>query len=187
MTFGYIIPGHGLRGKQKVISTDDDLANMYAEYKGKRCVLMWIKCERAPKRLKPAGEGDESIVPNPKRPSPGYSAHMKNMAEVEEILEELTKKHADTYTPEQLHAWAYMIQMKKHSSYDLAPSKPFFGKRGVPSTTHATALSPQRRINIRSECIQQLNQWHQLMEKGAISSEEYKQTQETILSDMKRY
>ena len=130
---------------------------------------MWIKCERAPK---PAGEGDESIVPNPKRPSPGYSAHMKNMAEVEEILE------ADTYTPEQLHAWAHMIQMKKHSSYDLAPSKPLFGKRGVPSTTHATALSPQRRINIRSECIQQLNQWHQLMEKGAISSEECKQTQE---------
>ena len=127
MTFGYIIPGHGLRGKQKVISNDDDLANMYTEYKGKRCVLMWIKCERAPKRLKPAGEGDESIVPNPKRPSPGYSTHMKNMAEVEEILEEL-KKHADTYTPEQLHAWAHMIQMKKHSSYDLAPSKPFFGK-----------------------------------------------------------
>ena len=35
MTFGYIIPGHGLRGKQKVISNDDDLANNILNTRGK--------------------------------------------------------------------------------------------------------------------------------------------------------
>ena len=28
------------------ISADDDLATMYDEYEGKRCVMLWMKCEK---------------------------------------------------------------------------------------------------------------------------------------------
>ena len=109
------------------------------------------------------------------------------MAEVEEILERLTQKHQENYTPEQLRAWAHMIQMKKHSSYDAAPLKPFFAKRGEsPATQEApSAISPLKKITLRSECIQQLSQWHQLMEKGAISAEDYRDMQQTIFKDIK--
>lgn len=188
--FGYIVPGHGLKGKQVVIGTNDDLAMMYNCYNGKRCVMLWVKCvkERPLKRpISSSGgsNGTESDIPKTKRTSPGYMSHMKNMAEVEEILETLTQKHEDNYTPEQLRAWAHMIQMKKHSSYDTAPSKPFFGKKDT-SSAGASGISPLKKINMRSECIHQLNQWHQLMEKGAITTEEYKEMQETILKDIKR-
>jgi len=33
--FGYLFLGHGLKGKQRVIENDEDVA-MYADYKGKR-------------------------------------------------------------------------------------------------------------------------------------------------------
>lgn len=33
--FGYLFPGHGLKGKQRVIENDDVVA-MYADYKSKR-------------------------------------------------------------------------------------------------------------------------------------------------------
>ena len=62
-----------------------------------------------------------------KRAGPGYTAHTKNMMEVEEILDKLTQKHEENYTPHQLRAWAHRIQMKKHASYDVAPTKPFLG------------------------------------------------------------
>ena len=39
--FGYLFPGHGLKGKQRVIENDEDVA-MYGDYKGKRIITLWI-------------------------------------------------------------------------------------------------------------------------------------------------
>ena len=171
--------------QQIVVGTDNDLVSMYNEYKGKRCVMLWLKSEKLLSLKRTRSSGSDGSEPHIKRASPGYTSHMKSMAEVKEILEKLVQKHQENYTPEQLHAWAHMIQLKKHSSYDSAPKKPFFTKKGVQSPQEAaTGISPLKKINIRSECIQQLSQWHQLMEKGAITTEEMKQT---ILQDIKRY
>ena len=52
--------------------------------------------------------------------------HLNRFSEVQVIVEELEKKHADDYTPEQLRAWAHMINLRKHSSYENPPEKPFF-------------------------------------------------------------
>ena len=38
--FGYLFPGHGLKGKQRVIENNDDVVGMYADYKGKRLVTL---------------------------------------------------------------------------------------------------------------------------------------------------
>ena len=42
--FGYMVPGHGMRGKQRPIENLDDLTMMWSEFKEKKCILLWIKC-----------------------------------------------------------------------------------------------------------------------------------------------
>ena len=83
------------------------------------------------------------------------------MDEVEEIVEKLSGKH-DSYTPEQLRAWAHMIHLKKHASYDAPPNKPFFrSKKGTSDSSSSVCVqSPGKRINMRSQCIDQLDKWH---------------------------
>ena len=43
-------------------------------------------------------------------------------------MDKLEKTHAGNYTQEQPCAWAHMNDMKKHSSYDIPPQKPFLNK-----------------------------------------------------------
>ena len=38
-SFGYIIPGHGMKGKQVAINTDEELVAMYNFHK-KKCILL---------------------------------------------------------------------------------------------------------------------------------------------------
>ena len=108
------------------------------------------------------------------------------MSEVELIIEKLKENHENSYSPEQLRAWAHMIHMKRHTSYEFPPDKPFFGKLRRRESTDA-ALSPRKRISKRSECIDQLEKWHRLMESGAISADQYDELQKTILADIKKF
>ena len=58
--------------------------------------------------------------------------------------------------------------------------------RTLSTSDSAIGISPGKRINLRSECMQQLDKWHRLLEKGTITELEYKETQEHILKEMKR-
>lgn len=77
----------------------------------------------------------------------------------------------------------------KHSSYDYPPDKPFLGKsRKKDSESSAEAgISPGKRIGLRSECIDQLDKWHRLRERGVISAEQYEEMQQTILTDIRKF
>ena len=118
-----------------------------------------------------------------------YGNHLKKMTEVDTIVEELNTAHGESkkYSPEQIRVWAHMLQMGKHDSYDDPPAKPFFksSKRVQESTQEG--ISPGKRLNMRSECISQLDKWHSLMERGAITLEQYKEFQDAILGDMKTF
>ena len=57
-----------------------------------------------------------------------YSAEHNKMFELQEIVDDLEKRHPNKYTIEQLRAWGHMI-MKKHDSHDHPPDKPFFKQR----------------------------------------------------------
>ena len=157
---GYIVPGHGLKGKQQLLVTTEDIATMHSDYKGKQ-IKLWVKRLQGKRRshspLKPA-------APSAKVRKTNYDSHLNKMSEVELILEDLKEKHKTKCNPEQLHARAHMIHMKKHDSYKYPPDKPFFGKLHKHSTE--VRLSPWKRINMRSECIEQLEKWHKLMECG---------------------
>ena len=79
-----------------------------------------------------------------------------------------------------------MIQMKKHASYVNPPDKPFFHQKKL-AGDKPSGVSPGKRIELRSKCIDQLEKWHVLLERGAISQEEYDGLQKTILGDIKKF
>lgn len=187
ISFGYITPGHGVKGKQKEITQSQHIEEMYSTYGGKHVVVLWLKLS---KKRKAQGQVDNSAPPV-KRAGPGYNAHMKKMTEADQIVEKLKEKSGEKYTPEQLVAWAHMIQMQKHSSYKNPPDKPFFrlgkGKKATASASVPVGISPSKKIDLRSKCIEQLDKWHTLMERGAISADDYKEMQMQILSDIKKF
>ena len=115
-----------------------------------------------------------------------YNMQVQKMNELEEIVEELSKQHGDEFTVEQIWAWAHLLQMKKHDSYDSPPQKPFF-KRNSASKFIADGISPGKRLQYRSQCIDQLDKWHSLMERGAITQDQYSESQKTILSDIQKF
>ena len=47
-------------------------------------------------------------------------------------------------------------------------------------------VSPSKKVNLRSESIKQLVDWHSLLEKGGISKEQYDEVQQVILKEIKK-
>ena len=72
--------------------------------------------------------------------------------------------------------------MNHHKSLFMG-SKRKQKENNAPSAT----LSPGKCILYRSECINQLDKWHDLLEKGVISSAQFTELQETIMNDIKRF
>ena len=105
------------------------------------------------------------------------------MSEVHDIECGLKERHAEKYSDPQYRAWANLIQMKKHESLDVAPDLPFW--RGNKKKT--TSVSPGKRINLRGQCIDQLLKWHQLLEKGAITKEQYDELHSDVIEDVKNF
>ena len=104
------------------------------------------------------------------------SAH--KLQEVVKIVEELKEKHAASYSIEKLNAWAHLLHMGKHDSYETPPNLPYIGKGGdgmkhkrksQKAQPVEMSSSPSKCLGLRGECIEQLSKWHTLPEKGAIS------------------
>ena len=122
MMFGYIEPGHGANQ----LMTNDDLKDMYRVFNGKKEILLW-SCHPAEvqgKRSYTAKRtNDESDTSKRSR----YDKYLDVITEVEEIEEDLRQKHIDSgiYSEDQLRSWAHLIQMKKHTSFEVPPNKGF--------------------------------------------------------------
>ena len=186
-SIGFIQPGHGSKGRQIMLDNDEDLVNMYGVHQGRKQIVLWMKVLRRGIKRPLRVNDDENKTP--KRQSPGnYQGHLQKMTEVQLIYEELEKHHGDSFTKEQLMAWAHMLNIKKHDSYNTPPKKPFFKKPvACCDTSTSNTLSPGKRISYRSECIDQLDKWHALLEKGAISKTQFEELQQTILGDIKKF
>ena len=199
---GFIEPGHGAKGRQQWLVDDDDLADMYKAYNGEKEILL-LAYLGGSKRLR--SQSPEAIESS-KRKKTKYDAHTRKMCEVEEIVDDLHDRHGTTYTQEQYNVWAHMINLRKHNSRDKPPEKPFFrGPKkkhcasadsvqsslsrsgGESSGLLPTGISPGKRIQLRSQSMQQLEMWHSLYEKGAVEDDEYRRVQANILSDIKHF
>ena len=95
---------------------------MYTEYFGRKCVTLWLKtCAQVKEKKRVRGDYGrmDDAQPLAAKWSARYETQMKRMDEIQVILDKLKEKHSEgSYTPEQLHCWANLIQMKKHLSYD---------------------------------------------------------------------
>jgi len=86
--------------------------------------------------------------------------------------------------------------MEKHSSYDEPPNTPFFAGKGLKAAkstsetssngmSSSTGVSPSKRLIMRSQCIEQLDRWHTLLDKGCITQADYDEMHAKIMADMK--
>ena len=121
------------------------------------------------------------------------------MSEAKDIVSKLQAKHGGNYMPEQLHAWAQLIQCKKHQSHDQPPNFPFVKASHSSKKADATdqspikqsmsliGISPGKCINLRTECIEQLHKVADLLEKGSISQEQHDQLHGAIMKDIEKF
>ena len=93
---GYIEPGHGLRGKQRWLSS--------------------IASRAGTKRPSPESENSNGSGAQKVPKTSNYNKHVDRIAEVSEIEDKLKEKHLDKYTDVQYRACANLIKMKKYDS-----------------------------------------------------------------------
>ena len=202
---GYISPGHGMKGKLNPLTCDEDLEDMYAEYKSKNDIMLWcstplehsksdVRTEKKQRKKRSLTfDQPREEVPQP----PKKQGCAQKITDVEAIMDTLKEKHGPAYTVEQLSAWAHMVQMGKHVSTEVPPALPYFGKAKSSnekqeaeiqltqqSSPPSAVLSPGKRISLRSECMDQLSKWYSHLEKGVISQSKYEELQGTILGDI---
>ena len=195
---GYIIPGHGLRGKQEWLCEDSDLIDMYTLYKGKKDLLWCLPRNTTHAKSRKRGKASSPTPSKAPRVSP-YDSQRDKSTEVREILKELQDKHEAKYSAEQLHTWANLVQMKsirplmiRLTTHSLEAIKSVLNKNELRRRVHVmcmdrhpAGISPRKRLNMRSELIDQLGKCVNLLEKGALSQEEYQGLQSSIMSDIK--
>lgn len=181
---GYVEPGHGMKGRKIWLLADGDLPKMYEKYGRNHSIRLW--CYAAVSKKETASA---------KKVGSKEKESAEQKSEVEETYEQLLKKHKGKYTPEQLRAWSHMIRLKTHDSLDIAPDKPFFrGSKREGSTLSddpaskrervSAGVSPGRKVNIRSELINQLDKWHKLLNADVISQQEYDELKLKIMEDI---
>lgn len=84
---GYIEPGHGLRGKQRWLTSSVELEEMYALFQGRKEIMLWTFSENSKKRSRPENESNDENSVLKKRSR--YEGHVDKMAEVDEIYDKL--------------------------------------------------------------------------------------------------
>ena len=187
--FGYIEPGHGLKGRQQWVVQDDDLKQMYRSYSKRSEILLWcIRPSTGTQTQRKRGRSESSDEARPASSERVKRSCSQKIKDVEDIIQQLREKHGQRYSTEQLSCWAHLYNMEKHRSLEDPPNLPFFsGRRGTTQETQSSSpattclrSSPSKRVSLRSESIKQLVDWHSLLEKGGISQEQYDDVQQAI-------
>ena len=201
---GYICPGHGMKGKKHTLQDDDDVQEMYdSVYRGKYHILLWcyltsvtsVSKQHTTGKKRKLGDDCDSASSQSKR-----TAAQKKIDEVEDIVSKLRENHGNSFKIEHLNAWAHLIHIGKHSSYDTPPNYPYFvGRKSfhtsskdnpesdLASNPGKSDLSPGKRVQLRSQCIDQLSRWHTLKQDGGITAQEYEQLRKNIISDIGKF
>ena len=205
--FGYIEPGRGLKGKREWIFTEEDIASMIEKHKKSKEMRLWCyddgelgQSTQRKTTAKTSTSHSPEHGPESKRPrTTKYDGFVKKLAKVDEIFKKLDEKHQGKFSPEQLNAWAHLVQSGKYAILDVPPDMPFFRgkdkkKDSNPSTPPKSSCSsalqltsPGRRVGLRTECIDQLKKWHALLVDGAITNAQYDDFQAKILNDMQKF
>ena len=76
---------------------------------------------------------------------------------------------------------------KKHESLETPPNKRFFripsGNNKSGSSLSVT-VSPGKKVQLQGQLVDQLQKWHDLLEKGGINQTQYEEIQSNIMTDI---
>ena len=149
--FGYIVPGHGRRGKKEWILDDSDAKKFLASFKGKKTsVTLWCYSQTSQSssegKAKKNSECSRSRSPITRAGPSQCDAHVTKIAKVDEIYQKIHVTHGNLYSLEQKRAWVHMVELGKHDSISQPPKKRFFQIRGdskssPASLSHSSAAS----------------------------------------------
>ena len=184
---GYIEPGHGAKGKQRWLSVYEDLKDMYLLHQKKQ---LWYGEKQESSSKLANNKRQHSPEPQSSQKRSRYSNHTDVMLKVDEIEDELLEMHDGEYSREQIRAWAHLIQMGKHRSYDCAPNKPFWktpSGKNKKAPDSAVTVSPGKKIQLQGQLVDQLLKWHDLLEKGGIDQKQYDEIRANIMGDVKKF
>ena len=194
---GFIEPGHGGKARKVWLLDNKDVKKMYEVHQQKKQILLWCYTHAATQKKLPVSQKKSDGAPKPNTGS-NYATQLKKQEEVNGIFSQLKIKYEGKFKSEQLHTWAHMIYLKIHDSLDNPPDKPFFTgqrKRASPESTQSLVskkptsggvISPGKRVNIRSELIDQLKKCQDFINSGAITKEVFDELRLTILADLKK-
>ena len=195
-----------------------DLDEIYKCYGKRKEILLWCfkpgdkpsQEKQTRKRSHSASHSDaedDTLKPS-KSKRDGIA---KKISQVEEVVQKLKEKHGSLYSIEKLNAWAHMIDIGKHDSYETPPDLPYFRgklKPGIKAPSpesvasscsgasagsscdggagpSGTSVSPAKRISMRTQLLSQMDHaWHSLLEKGGISKQQYDELQAALLKDI---
>ena len=74
-----------------------------------------------------------------------------------------------------------------HHIMTIHQNTPTFKGKGGDSISTSASISPGKRVNLRSECMDQLDKSLTLLQKGCITLEQYDNLRDKILEDMTKF
>ena len=199
--FGDAVPDEGeynlgyFEGKQhtkKWLVTCQDLDIMYNYFIGKPCINLW--CDG-----RVLEEDDEEMVARKK--TKRDTKRSEKEEELEDVFQQLKKRHGSEYSGPQLRLWARMFIAKTHDDLDHPPNVPLitgsvqrqprkeslsdaftsaacaiakaFSPPPTPPPTPSSTRSPSKVVDIRMKNLEQLRCLQQLREDGILTEEEF--------------
>lgn len=205
LTFGYITPGHGFKGRQQWINEDRDLDEMYEIFGTRKEILIWCLLPRGKSENKGGKRGKSDCDNAAKRHKETQKeARQEDKHDVSDVIKQLQKNHGNKFSIEQFNAWAQLIRLGKHVSLDNPPNYPFFvGRRKqskaessdghtTDSPTHSdsqpttlnVSFSPGKRIHLRTELLDQIKKLSDLLNDGNISQDQYETMKHIVMKDI---
>ena len=162
---------------------------MYEVFCKKKEILIWCFLPMPKKKNNKRSAKSADRTPTGKKTKDDSEAVNSSVAAV---IETLKGKHGKAFTLEQYNAWAQLVNMGKHMSTDEPPQYPFLVGRSKTKVADSTAkanpskgsFSPGKRIQLRTELLDQMQKLSSLLERGDISQDQYVAMKVMIMNDI---
>jgi len=176
---------------------------MYSNFGGKESISLW--CDG-----KKPDESDEEKTSKKKQKRDAQAQNKRSEGddELEDIFQQLKRKHESKYSGPQLRLWARMIIAKTHDDMDNPPKVPMItgsvqrqpcsesltdaltsavAKAFSPTTppsSQTMICSPSKTVDIKMKNLEQLRILQQLREDGILNEEEFKMQKQIIIKSL---
>ena len=166
---------------------DEDLSLMYDRLSPKREIMLWCdgRCDSGSCHEEgPTSKKSKKAEEREKSEDKGGTSEK----DFDAVVKQLQKKHGDIYSVPLLRLWARVHVNGLHDSLDDHPDLPQFKAAKGPNSHKQSdpVLSPNQVAETRSTYIQQLQQFKSLCNEGILSSIEYDERKDIILSSLRK-